>query len=100
MNLYERLKKPTPKFFRRLRNIGIGMTAIGGAIITLPILLPSTITTMAGYLIVAGTVASVVSQTVIKDGNDHDNNHDDAPTSNMSGKVIPLRRNPLLSANQ
>ncbi|MDC8000120.1 hypothetical protein POV26_03660 [Aequorivita todarodis] len=96
MNLFERLKRPTPRFFRRLRNIGVGMTAIGGAIVTMPLVLPVALTIIAGYLIVGGTVASVVSQMVINDTNEHDD-HDD--TSNMSGRIIPLDRNPLLDPN-
>lgn len=96
MELFKRLKEPTPKFFIRLRNIGIGLTAIGGAIVTLPVLMPAVLSTIAGYLIVAGTVASVVSQTAINDGKD---NEDDGslPTD---GNVIPLWKNPLLDPNR
>ena len=100
MDLYERLKLPTPKFFRRLRNIGIGLSAIGGAIVTLPVILPVAVTTIAGYLIVAGTVASVVSQTVINDKNENEDNDDTDDPPIMSGRIITLRRNPLLDTNQ
>ncbi len=97
MDLFERMEHPTPKFFRRLRNIGLGLTAIGGAVVTLPVMLPIVLTNIAGYLIVAGTVASVVSQTVINDGNEHDD-YDD-PTD-LSGGVIPYEPNPLLDPNR
>ena len=36
MKLIERYKKPTPSFFRKLRNIGIALATAGGAIIAVP----------------------------------------------------------------
>ncbi len=70
MNLTERYKKPTPKFFRTLRNIGIALAATGGAILAAPISLPAIVLTIAGYLTVAGTVATTVSQAVVADVDD------------------------------
>jgi hypothetical protein len=37
MNIVERYKKPTPRFFKILRNIGIALATAGGAIIAAPI---------------------------------------------------------------
>lgn len=96
MDLFERMERPTPKFFRHLRNIGICFTAIGGAIVTSPVLLPQILVTIGGYLIVAGTVASVVSQTVIADRSEDDEN-DDPP--NLSGGKFVDRRTPYLDPN-
>lgn len=70
MNLKERYTKPTPKFFRTLRNIGIALTAAGGAILAAPVAIPTTLFTIATYVTVAGTVATVVSQAVVKDEDD------------------------------
>lgn len=67
MKIIERYKKPTPKFFRILRNIGIALATAGGAIIAAPISIPATIITIATYMTVAGTVATAVSQAVVKD---------------------------------
>ena len=67
MKLIERYKKPTPTFFRKLRNIGIALATAGGVIIAAPIALPATIITIATYLTVAGTVATAVSQAVVAD---------------------------------
>ncbi|WP_339882699.1 hypothetical protein [Polaribacter vadi] len=67
MKIIERYKKPTPKFFRILRNIGIALATAGGAIIAAPLSIPATIITIATYMTVAGTVATAVSQAVIKD---------------------------------
>ena len=67
MNLIDRYKKPTPTFFRKLRNIGIALAATGGAIITAPISLPALVITIATYLTFVGTVATAVSQAVVSD---------------------------------
>ncbi len=67
MKLVDRLKSPTPKFFRKLRNIGIALAAIGSAIFAAPFSLPAIVLTIAGYLTVAGTVVTTVSQAVVAD---------------------------------
>ena len=65
MNLLERVSSPTPTFFQKLRNIGLTLAAISAAIIAAPITLPTIVVTIAGYLAVAGTVLSGVSQITI-----------------------------------
>ncbi|TVZ60369.1 hypothetical protein NA63_2922 [Flavobacteriaceae bacterium MAR_2010_105] len=67
MNIVERYKQPTPKFFRLLRNLGIALATAGGAIIAAPISLPAIVVTVATYMAVAGTVATAVSQAVVTD---------------------------------
>ncbi len=67
MKIIERYKKPTPKFFRVLRNIGIALATAGGAIIAAPVSIPASIITVAAYMTVAGTVATTVSQAVVSD---------------------------------
>jgi hypothetical protein len=62
MNLIQRVKAPTPKFFKVLRSIGLGLAAVGGTILATPIALPVVITSIGGYLAVAGSVVSAVSQ--------------------------------------
>ncbi|MEQ8546262.1 MAG: DUF5675 family protein, partial [Cyclobacteriaceae bacterium] len=62
MNIIHRVKAPTPKFFKVLRNIGLTLAAAGGAILTAPIALPVAVVTLGGYLVVAGSVMSAVSQ--------------------------------------
>lgn len=64
MKLIDRLKAPTPKFFKILRNIGLGLAAAGGVIIASPIAIPTLVVTIGGYLIVAGSVATAISQAV------------------------------------
>ena len=67
MNIVERYKKPTPKFFKTLRNIGIALATAGGTIIAAPISMPAIVVTIATYMTVAGTVATAVSQAVVTD---------------------------------
>ena len=64
MKLIDRLNAPTPKFFRVLRNVGLGLAAAGGILVASPIAIPAIIVTIGGYLIVAGSVATAVSQAV------------------------------------
>jgi len=62
MSLIKRAKAPTPKFFKVLRNVGLALAAVGGTILAAPIALPVIVTTIGGYLAVAGGVATAVSQ--------------------------------------
>jgi uncharacterized membrane protein HdeD (DUF308 family) len=62
MNIIKRVKSPSPKFFKVLRNIGLVLAAVGGTILAAPIALPVVITTIGGYVAVAGGVISAVSQ--------------------------------------
>jgi ABC-type xylose transport system permease subunit len=65
MNLLDRVVSPTPTFFQKLRSIGLALAATSGAIIAAPIALPAIVVTVAGYLAVAGTVLSAVSQITV-----------------------------------
>lgn len=65
MNITERAKAPTPKFFRILRTIGLSLLAVSGSIIAAPIALPVGLVTIAGYVAVAGGVLSAVSQVTV-----------------------------------
>ena len=66
MNVVERVKAPTPKWFKVLRTIGITLASVGGAILASPVVIPAGIVTAAGYLLLGGTVVSAVAQTGVK----------------------------------
>lgn len=66
MNLVQRWKAPTPKFFKTLRNIGLALAAAGGVLLAAPVALPAAVVTVGGYLVVAGGVATAVSQAVME----------------------------------
>lgn len=67
MNVIERAQAPTPKFFKVLRSIGLIVATVGGAILTAPVALPATLITVGGYLTVAGSVISAISQVTVDD---------------------------------
>lgn len=66
MNVVERALAPTPKWFKILRTVGIALATIGGTIIAAPVALPVGLVSAAGYLVLGGSIISVVSQTAIK----------------------------------
>jgi uncharacterized membrane protein HdeD (DUF308 family) len=65
MNLIERVKAPTPKFFKILRTIGFALAAAGGAVLASPIALPAGLVAAAGYIMLTGGVMTAVSQTAV-----------------------------------
>ena len=66
MNLVERTLAPTPKWFKILRTVGIALASVGGIIIASPVALPVGLVSAAGYLVLGGSIISVVSQTAVK----------------------------------
>jgi uncharacterized membrane protein HdeD (DUF308 family) len=65
--IINRAKAPTPKFFKVLRTVGLALAAVGGTILSAPIALPVIVTTIGGYVAVAGGVLSAVSQLTTTD---------------------------------
>jgi uncharacterized membrane protein HdeD (DUF308 family) len=65
MKIVERVKAPTPKFFKTLRTIGLALAAVGGAILTAPVAVPAALVTIAGYVALAGGVMTAISQTAV-----------------------------------
>lgn len=66
LNIVERTMAPTPKWFKILRNVGIALASVGGIIIGSPVALPVGLVSAAGYLVLGGSIISVVSQTAVK----------------------------------
>ena len=66
LNVVERVNAPTPKWFKTLRTIGIALASVGGVIIASPVALPVGLVSAAGYLVLGGSIISVVSQTAVK----------------------------------
>jgi uncharacterized membrane protein HdeD (DUF308 family) len=67
MNIQQRIQSPTPKFFKKVRNVGLILAAISASILAAPVALPAVVIQVAGYLAVAGGVASAVSQTAAEE---------------------------------
>lgn len=66
-SLMQRIGSETPPFFKKLRLIGLVVVAAGTTIVASPIALPALVTTIGGYLIVAGSVATAMSQAAISE---------------------------------
>lgn len=66
MKIIQRAKAPTPKFFKKVRNISLTIAALGTTILAAPVALPAVVLKIAGYLAVAGGVAGTVSQTAVE----------------------------------
>ena len=64
--IVERATAPTPKFFKMLRTIGLALATVGGIVLTAPVALPVVVTTIGGYVAVAGGVISAVSQLTVE----------------------------------
>lgn len=65
--IVNRATAPTPKFFKVLRNVGLVLAAVGGTILASPIALPVLVTTIGGYMAVAGGVLTATSQLTTTD---------------------------------
>ena len=73
MNFLKRLKAPTPPLFKKIRNVGLAIAAISGVMLSSPVPLPQQLIKAAGYMALAGGVASAISQVTTA-------NDDSAPT--------------------
>ena len=66
LTLLQRVAAPTPRFFRLLKVIGLTLAAASGTLLAAPVALPAIVTTIAGYIAVASTVATAVSQVTVE----------------------------------
>jgi uncharacterized membrane protein HdeD (DUF308 family) len=67
MNILERFKAPTPKFWKKVQKVGLVLTGLGTFIITAPISLPVTVVTIGGYAAFGGGLIATLSQLTVKD---------------------------------
>lgn len=67
MNVVERTKAVTPKFFRVLRSIGLTLLVLRGSVIAAPVVLPTVVTIVVDYLAVAAGMLSALSQMTVDD---------------------------------
>lgn len=68
MEIIERLKSPTPKFWKNVRNICGGVIAVSAVILALPVALPSALITIAGYAGAIATAGATLAQATKEDG--------------------------------
>jgi hypothetical protein len=67
MKIKDRFLAPTPKFWRNIRNVMIGIGTISGAIIATPAALPVGLITLATYGLTIGSVGAALSQLTVED---------------------------------
>jgi len=65
LSIIKRLSAPTPRIFKIFRTVGLLIAAAGGAIIAVPSM-PAILVSIAGYLTVAGSVMTAVSQVTVE----------------------------------
>lgn len=65
--IVKRATAPTPKFFKILRTVGLALAAIGGTLLASPVVLPTVLVTVGGYIAVAGGVLTAASQLSVRD---------------------------------
>ena len=70
MNLKERVQAPTPQFFKVLRLVGLSLAAAGGVLLAAPVAIPAALVSAGAYLVVAGSVATAVSQVTVTNESD------------------------------
>lgn len=61
----KRCQADTPPFFKKLRNVGLIVAAVGSTILAAPVAVPAIVTSIGGYMILGGTVMTAVSQAAV-----------------------------------
>jgi len=61
-NLLDRITSPTGSFWKKVRNIMLGVGTISGAILAAPVVLPTALITVAGYGVAVGAVGASLAQ--------------------------------------
>lgn len=61
-NMFERMTSETPDFWKKMRNVMLGIGAVSGVIVAALVALPAIVVTAAGYGIVVGAVGAALSQ--------------------------------------
>lgn len=64
ITLEQRLSAPTPKFWKKFSAIMGGLVTAATVIVTAPISVPAIVTTVAGYVIVAGGALGITAITL------------------------------------
>ena len=74
MKIKDRLRKKSPKLFQRITNACVVVGAVGAVIISAPISLPVLITSLAGYMVVAGSIGASISKLTVDNKEFEDEN--------------------------
>ncbi|MEO5912072.1 MAG: hypothetical protein ABIP95_14370 [Pelobium sp.] len=67
LSVMERLQSPTPRFFKKVKKIGLVLSGIGSALLAAPVGIPLLLSQIAGYVLTAGVIATVVASTAVEE---------------------------------
>lgn len=67
LNLKQRWKAPTPKFWKKVQRVGLVLTAVGTVLATAPVSLPVAIVTAGSYAAFGGGLIAAMSQFTVDD---------------------------------
>jgi hypothetical protein len=57
MEILDRIQAPTPKWWKKVRNVMIVVAGVSGALLTLPILPVGVVTALTYTAVISGTIA-------------------------------------------
>lgn len=66
MNIKKRMSADTPKFWKKIRTVGVVLASVSATIITGGAALPAALVTIAGYVGTAGLVMTAAAQAAVK----------------------------------
>lgn len=73
MEILKRLKAPTPKFWKKVRNTMIAVGTVAGIVLAAPVALPAAVATIAGYALTVGAVGTTLAQLTKEDAPEGEN---------------------------
>ena len=62
-----RISNESPKFFKKIKIIGVALVGIGSSIAMAPIAMPLVLVAMSTHLITAGTIMTIVASCTVSD---------------------------------
>ena len=66
-SMVKRWKSSTPTFWKKIQRFGVVVGGIGATILAAPIAAPAALTSVAGYLVLAGSLSATLSQLTVED---------------------------------
>ena len=66
LSLKERFNGTTPKFWKKVQKLGIGLTAIGTFVAAAPVSLPASLVALGGYAAFGGGLIATLAQFTVE----------------------------------
>lgn len=68
MNILDRVALPSPKFWQKVSAVGKAVGGLGLVLVAAPVALPAAVMTVAGYLVLAGSLTAGLSALTVESG--------------------------------